>query len=975
MAQSPLFDSAKPHPPLRRSGRSIALLVVLLLLLAGCNAEMQDAQQRPADDLPNVVEAYLQRYQPGPLPRLFQSTFLYDRNGTVLAELYSEGRRTWIGLDHISPHLINATIATEDATFFINTGVDPFRVAGAALQNFEEGQIVSGASTITMQLARNLFMAEADRFDQSFDRKILEVGLARELNETYTKGEVLEMYLNLLNYGGLAYGPEAAARNYFGKSAQDLTLAEASMLAGIPQSPALLNPLRNFERAKARQQIVLSLMVRHGYLSQEEADAAFAEPITLNPRPGAPPMQAPHFVNYVVGQLDQQLGRGFTRRAGLHIYTTLDLPLQELAQATVAQKVRELAPRFGMNNAALVAMRPGTAEILAIVGSADYTNAAIDGQVNVATSLRQPGSAIKPLLYAIALDDELISPATVIWDTPITYTVGLRQTYDPRNYDRRYHGPVTARSALANSYNVPAVKLVHSLGIERMVEGSRSLGVTNLTQPAESYGLSIALGGSEVSLLDLVSAYTTMASQGIHTPARSMLAVQSATGRGLLDDQDLYRPRQAISEAAAFLITDIMADNEARVPMFGRNSWLALDRPVAAKTGTTDNNRDAWAVGYTRYLTVGVWTGNTRGQSMRGATGVGAAGPIWNAFMNEVNRSPVWTERINAPNDLALWDFPVPDSVTLQAACPPNMTCRPGGQEYFSNSWLVSAQQSGGPLADTVVQAPTASVFVQGQLRGYCLAEEGPTRTLVRLPARHGLPSAVAARLDPASLDERQAAAAGAIALLSQTSPDLSLLAINEWELDPETVLERRKALPYIAAVGNMVSLGPCAQVNRLFPNAVIRYEEAPVTLPTPEDGATAAEEDALPAAEEAEAFPTATPAPPQFAYRLAEPIRHDTSCPGSYVMGRVLNRQGGPMPGVRVQMVDGWGNVYYAETKSGALDFGVFDFPLYSATPQELQVTVLDGGGSPISPTIGVPHNQGGGSNLPCHYVVFQQR
>jgi penicillin-binding protein 1C len=936
---------------------------------------MQDARERPAEDLPNVVEAYLQRYQPGPLPRLFQSTFLYDRNGSVLAELYSEGRRTWVGLDRVSSHLINATIATEDATFFINTGVDPFRVAGAALQNFEEGQIVSGASTITMQVARNLFMSEADRFDQSFDRKILEVGLARELTEAYTKGEVLEMYLNLLNYGGLTYGPEAAAQNYFGKSAQDLNLAEAAMLAGIPQSPALLNPLRNFDRAKARQQIVLGLMVRHGYLSQEEADAAFAEPLNFNPNPGVQPMQAPHFVNYVVGLLDQRLGRGFTRRAGLHIYTTLDLPLQQMAQETVSQKVRELAPRFGMNNAALVAMRPGTAEILAMVGSVDYANPAIDGQVNVATSPRQPGSAIKPLLYAIALEDNLISPATVIWDTPITYTVGLRQTYDPRNYDRRYHGPVTARAALANSYNVPAVKLLNSLGIERMVEGSRALGVTSLTQPANSYGLSIALGGSEVTLLDLASAYTTMASQGIHNPARSILAVQSATGVGLLDDRDLSRPQRVLSEATAFLITDIMADNNARVPMFGRNSWLALDRPVAAKTGTTDNNRDAWAVGYTRYLTVGVWTGNTRGQAMRGATGVGAAGPIWNAFMNAVNRNPVWTERINAPNALSLWDFATPDSVALQEVCPPNMTCRPGGEEYFSLTWLADAQQSGGPLSDTVVQAPSASVFVQGQLRGYCLAEEGPIRTLVRLPARHGLPSSVAAQVDSA-LDERQAAAAGAIALINQPSANLALLDINERDLDGESLLERRKALPYIGAVGNMVSLGPCDQVNLLFPNAVINYEQAPVVIATPTPGSgDEAEQEATPTPEEGTPASVSTPIPPQFAYRLAEAIRHDTSCPGSYVMGRILNRQGGPVPGIRVQMVDGWGNVYFAETKSGALDFGIFDFPLYSATPQDLQVTVLDGGGSPISPTITVPHNQGGASNLSCHYVVFQQR
>ncbi|RME61145.1 MAG: penicillin-binding protein, partial [Caldilineae bacterium] len=264
---------------------AFAFLLLLATLLGGCAGGGQSLGPRPAVDLTTVVEAYLQQYQPGPLPRVFQTTYVYDRNGVLLAELFEEGRRTWVRLEDVSPHLIEATVATEDATFFTNPGIDPVRIAGAALQNLEEGEVVSGASTITMQLARNLFLGPDERYDQKFDRKIIEAGLARELTEKYTKEELLEMYLNLLNYGHLTYGPEAASQVYFGKSAAELTLAEAAILAGIPQQPANLDLFRNFSGAKARQRTVLDLMVRHGFLTQAQADEAFAAPLVLNPAP------------------------------------------------------------------------------------------------------------------------------------------------------------------------------------------------------------------------------------------------------------------------------------------------------------------------------------------------------------------------------------------------------------------------------------------------------------------------------------------------------------------------------------------------------------------------------------------------------------------------------------------------------------------------------------------------------------------
>ena len=362
-----------------------------------------------------------------------------------------------------------------------------------------------------MQLARNLFLGDDQRYQQSMDRKMLEAGLAQEVTSLFTKDEILEMYLNLLNYGHMAYGPEAAAQVYFGKSAAELSLAEATLLAGIPQQPANLDLFTNFDAAKARQRVVLDMLVRHGFLSQTEADKIHAEPVTLNPAPDQVPNAAPHFAQYVWDVLDSRLGEGAAVRSGLAVTTTLDLKMQGLAQGIVARKVKELRPKHDLNNAALVAMRPESGEILAMVGSADFADKAISGQVNVATSPRQPGSAFKPLVYATALNDDLISPATILWDVPVTYTVGNSLTYTPANYDGKFHGPVTVRTALANSYNIPAVKLLDGLTVERMLKAAEAFGIRSLNRGKEWYGLSLTLGGGEMTLLELTSAYAALA--------------------------------------------------------------------------------------------------------------------------------------------------------------------------------------------------------------------------------------------------------------------------------------------------------------------------------------------------------------------------------------------------------------------------------------------------------------------------------
>ena len=676
----------------------IALLLFTLLVLSGCDNSAL-AGPRPAPDPVTAVEAYMQMYQPGPLPRLFQTTRLYDRNGVLLAEVYDEGRRTWVRLDQVSRHLINATVATEDASYHTNSGIDPIRIAGALWQNLDGGQIVSGASTITMQLARNLFLGHEQRYDQSLDRKILEAGLAQELTRLYSKDELLEMYLNMLNYGHLAYGPEAAAQIYFGKSAIELTLAEATILAGIPQQPANLNPFVNWDGVKARQRIVLDLMVRHGYLTEQGADAVYAAPVELNADPDQVAIRAPHFVQYVIDTLDGRLGANYTRRAGLNIITSLDLPMQEMAQQLVATKVSELAPEFDLNKGALVALKPGNAEVLVMVGSADFANAEIDGQVNVAVSLRQPGSAMKPLVYGVALDENIISTASLLWDTPVSYRLGDGQTYSPLNYDRTFHGPVSARTSLATSYNVPAVRLLEMVGVAHMVERARAMGLRSLADDPSHYGLSLTLGGGEVKLLDLTASYHTLANGGRYVEPKFVLSMTDNRGQPMQAANP--KPEQVISEAAAFLVTDILSDDAARAPAFGTGGPLLLSRPAAAKTGTTDDFRDNWTVGYTRYLVTGVWAGNSDGSPMQSASGVTGAAPIWHAFMETVLADPAFLTLLGAPEDDEAWMWLPPGHVQLLNDCPPHVTCHPEG-EYFTTSWLELMGEAG-PIADSVV--------------------------------------------------------------------------------------------------------------------------------------------------------------------------------------------------------------------------------------------------------------------------------
>lgn len=969
----------------KRFIQQIAVVLILSFVLGGCNRAStapppaEALTVRAGADPMNAVETYLQQYQPGKLPRLFQTTLLYDRHGVLIAELMDEGRRTWVALDKISRHLINATVATEDASFFVNSGIDPLRIARAALRNAQEGQVVSGASTITMQLARNLFLGSEQRYDQNFDRKLLEAGLAQELTQMYSKGELLEMYLNLLNYSNLAYGPEAAAQLYFGKPAADLTLAEASFLAGIPQQPANLDPYRNFDATRRRQRIVLDLMVRHGYLTPGEADTVYAEPLNLQEQRTLIPNLAPHFVQYVIELLDARLGAGYTQRAGLTIQTTLDLNLQRLAQEVVARKVAELREPYDLSNAALVAMRPNSGELLVMVGSANFADVSIAGQVNVARSRRQPGSAIKPVLYAAALDDHLISPATVLWDTPVTYTVSAGQSYTPRNYDGRFHGPVTARTALANSYNVPTVKLLAAVGVERMLTAAHTLGITSLDKAPDWYGLSLTLGGGEVTLLELTTAFHTFASEGNYWPATPLLSLADSQQRPLyLDEPVQPRPEgpRVLKPETAFLISDILSDSAARAPAFGVQNPLQLSRPAAVKTGTTTDWRDNWTIGYTRYLVTGVWAGNSDGRPMRATSGVTGAAPIWHDFMEMVLRDPTLLAALNAPADEAAWHFTPPPGVQQRPDCPPAVQCREGG-DYFTDAW-VQAMGDAGVLADSVEVAQTAPVYVQqgdsGRLVGFCQRETAAKRRLLRLA-------------NGVEITDLQRSTGLTPAFTTTEAPTvgapLTTAVTTTLALSPTFTTPQLQTLAWQLRYGqtSTVNLGACDTLKEAVQQAFVLQ---PLT-----DGTSLRVLVDLAAAENPEVGAVAGEGSVDLAmlsravdvetgvaggrYTLAGQIVHDNNCPGGYVMGRILNHEGAPVAGVQVQLRDPWGNQAYAISKSGAFDYGMFDFPIPSGSPQELAITVLDGSGNPISATFTVPHRLGDAGDAPCHHIVLQ--
>jgi 1A family penicillin-binding protein len=584
----------------------------------------------------------------------FVSSKILDSEGNLLYEVTDPqgGRRTYVNLAKISPYLIDATVATEDREFWHHPGFDPVAILRAIYYNFSEGEIVSGASTITQQLARNVLMTPEERVQQTAERKIKEAILAAELNRTYTKEEILEIYLNESYYGNLAYGIQAASETYFGVDAADLTLAQASFLAGLPQSPATYDPFGGGrDAALARHQAVLGLMVEDGYISEAEAALAAAE--IHNYEFQVPKIDlsiAPHFVVYTRQVVEADYGPDVLYRnqegKSLRIYTTLDPQLQRMAEQAVRDGVAGLADR-NATNGALVAVDPENGHILAMVGSVDFNNEAIDGQVNVALRCRQPGSSIKPFTYLAAFEHGW-TPSTLLWDLETEYPDGAgRPPYVPVNYDEKYHGPMLVRDALANSYNVPAVETLQFVGVDGLLEMAGRLGVDSLVHPElycpdypydypPTYGLALTLGGGEAKLLEMTGGFAVLANNGERLPPTPILRIEDSEGN-VLQDNAAREGEQVVSPQHAYLITDILSDNPARCRAFSCPSILELSRPAAAKTGTTNDFRDAWTIGYTPDLVVGVWVGNSDNSSMINLPGAAGAGPIWHSFMESAH--------------------------------------------------------------------------------------------------------------------------------------------------------------------------------------------------------------------------------------------------------------------------------------------------------------------------------------------------
>ncbi len=607
--------------------RLFMLLVQLLLLAAVLLVGTAYAiYQYYSQDLPDP--AAIGSYRPA------ETTRIYARDGqTLLYELVDPqgGRRTVVPFDQIPDSVKWATVAVEDANFYQNPGVDLRGIVRAVLQNYEAGGVVSGASTITQQLVRNVLLPPTERTNISFERKLREAILAVQVSREYSKDQILNLYLNEVYYGNQAYGVEAAAQTYFGKSVRQLSLAEATLIAGLPQSPTVLNPFENMSGARARQRVTLDQMIKVGLLTAEQAEAVAAQPLTLiKPQVG---LLMPHFVFYVRQLLETRYGPDILYRGGLRVVTSIDLTWQTEAQRIVREQIQGLRER-NASNAGLIMLSPDN-EILAMIGSVDYNDASIDGEVNVTLASRQPGSALKPIVYAAAMQRGW-TPATILWDTPVSYPAGDGSNYEPQNYDQQWHGPQRLRMALANSLNIPAIRTIEFVGVETFVELAHRMGITTLNDP-QQYGLPLVLGAGEVRLLDLTNVYSTMRNGGRERDPIAILRVTNARG-AVLESAEAVPGRQVLGEYGeqiAYLLTNILSDNQAREFMFGPNNVMALPdaRPAAVKTGTSNDFRDSWAIGFTPDVTIGVWVGNSDSTPMQEVAGSNGAGLIWRNMM------------------------------------------------------------------------------------------------------------------------------------------------------------------------------------------------------------------------------------------------------------------------------------------------------------------------------------------------------
>jgi len=569
---------------------------------------------------------------PGKLNNRFvaESTKIYDRTGThLLYDVHGEEKRTQIPYSEMSETIRYATISLEDQEFYTHYGIQPKAILRAVFKDVVQFGAAQGGSTITQQLVKQSMLSS----EKTITRKIKEGILAIELEQKFSKDEILEMYLNEIPYGSNAYGIEAAAQTFFGKHAKDLDLPEATLLASLPRATAYYSPYGSHPEAlKARQELALKRMFDQGYITEDQYNEAKNIDILSRIQPNKENINAPHFVMYIKEYLEEKFGQEEIEQGGLKVYTTLDWDKQVAAEQAVRDGA-EKNKKYKAENAALVAMDPKTGQILAMVGSKDYFDTTIDGQVNVAVRDRQPGSSFKPYVYLTAFQKGF-TPETLLWDVDTNFSTDDGKEYNPKNYDGKNRGPLFMKDALAMSLNVPAVETLYLAGVKNSVEMAKKMGITSLTNP-DRYGLSLVLGGGEVKLLDHVNAFSTLATGGIHHDKVAILKIED-NKKNVLEEYKSKEGERVVEEKHVAMLDYILSTNELRAPVFGENNPLNFSsRPVAAKTGTTNEWRDGWTMGYTPSLAVGVWAGNNDNSIMaQGADGVYVAAPIFRSFMD-----------------------------------------------------------------------------------------------------------------------------------------------------------------------------------------------------------------------------------------------------------------------------------------------------------------------------------------------------
>jgi len=717
----------------------------------------------------------------------FETSRIYDRYGNLIEEVSDPqaGNRFAVSLNGISPYLINATISAEDKTFWTNKGIDVQAIGRAVRNTFVDSSYGnSGGSTITMQVVKQAF---PERYtNPTKEDKVRQVFLAYGVAQKYSKEEVITFYLNQIPYGNRSYGIQAAAHNYFNVDAKDLQLWQASMLAGLPQAPSIYDPTINLDTARQRQHYVLNQMVDQGYITEAQKNDAYAQSANAGQYfkfRDDRPTGAPHFVNYVRQYVESRYGSEVLYQGGLKIYTTIDMDIQRLAEDVVRNGIAKESKPYDVSNGALVAIVPWSGQILCMVGSTDFSDKANNGEFNVAVNLRQPGSSIKPIAYGMAFEKGLY-PSYVVLDYHKTWDDGTAKGYTPNNFNQLHNGAVPMRDALQQSLNIPALKAMeydftkdgtkygqHD-GLQNFIDFAHAMGLKDsFNRPPSDYGLgiSLALGGGEVSPLQLTNAYATFANLGKYVEATPIVRIEKSdgtvfkdtkTGKDVDNGKAVPQGQQVMDPGNAYLMTSVLTDNKARTPIFGASSPLILrDRPVAAKTGTTNDFRDGWTVGYTTQIAVGVWAGNNDNHPMReGVDGVENAGPIWNEFMQLIHAHEKAPQLLVGPDgNLPAKEFFRPASVVDGESCAAtgHMPVK-----YGSN---------------------VTDLFVKGK---------EPTRACGELDAR-----------EQRELNEAWADFTHNASLLPTTNPDGSTLSIKKEEFGHYTGVGASKLNTYLGAV------------------------------------------------------------------------------------------------------------------------------------------------------------------------------